>query len=91
MTQPRSPVPFRALALALALAGTPAIAQAAPQAGAVAPATAQAPLSDPAAKQIRGFYDALLNSMKHAKALGVTGRYKTLAAGHRHQPSTSQT
>ena len=78
MTQPRSPVPFRAFALALALAGTPVIAQAAPQAGAVAPATAQAALNDPAAQQIRGFYDALLDSMKHAKALGIQGRYKKL-------------
>ena len=33
---------------------------------------------DPAAKQICGFYDALLDTMKHAKELGVTGRYKKL-------------
>jgi phospholipid transport system substrate-binding protein len=73
MTKPLSPAaPLRAFALALALAGTPVIAQAA------TPTTAQAPLSDPAAKQIRAFYDVLLDSMKHAKALGIEGRYKKL-------------
>lgn len=73
MTKISSRAPFRALALALTLAGAPAMAQAAPAASAT-----QAPLSDPAAKQIRVFYDTLLDSMKHAKALGVKGRYKKL-------------
>lgn len=35
--------------------------------------------SDPGAAQVREFYDTLLDSMKHAKQLGVTGRYKKLA------------
>lgn len=39
-------------------------------------ATAQAP--DPAAQQVQTFYDALLDSMKHAKELGVKGRYEKL-------------
>lgn len=34
---------------------------------------------DPGAGQIRAFYDTLFDSMKHAKQLGVTGRYKKLA------------
>ena len=64
--------PIKALAIALALAtGTLAMT-------AAGPVTAAAALSDPAAKQIRAFYDALLDSMKHAKALGVQGRYKKL-------------
>jgi phospholipid transport system substrate-binding protein len=64
--------PIKALAVALALAtGTLAMA-------AARPSPAAAALSDPAAKQIRAFYDALLDSMKHAKALGVQGRYKKL-------------
>ena len=70
MTQPRIPTVLLALALATGMPGL-ALAQ-------TASATANAPLTDPAAKQIRGFYDALLNSMKHAKALGVKGRYKAL-------------
>lgn len=48
-----------------------------------APAAAMPPaataLPDPGARQIRAFYDTLLDSMKHAKQLGVTGRYKKLA------------
>lgn len=50
----------------------PAFAQAS-AAGAPAPA-----VTDPAAKQIRAFYDALLDSMKQAKDLGVKGRYSKL-------------
>jgi phospholipid transport system substrate-binding protein len=50
----------------------PALAQTA------APTSTQAALTDPAAKQVQTFYDALLKSMKNAKALGVSGRYKLL-------------
>jgi phospholipid transport system substrate-binding protein len=39
-------------------------------------ATAQAP--DPAVQQVQTFYDALLDSMKHAKELGTQGRYSKL-------------
>jgi phospholipid transport system substrate-binding protein len=34
--------------------------------------------SDPAAQQIQTFYDGLLDTMKHAKALGLEGRYEKL-------------
>ena len=43
----------------------------------VAAAAVDAP-NDPAAKQIVAFHDALLDSMKQAKQLGVTGRYNKL-------------
>lgn len=43
---------------------------------AATPARAEAP--DPAAAQVQGFYDVLLDSMKHAKELGVKGRYDKL-------------
>lgn len=43
----------------------------------VATAAVDAP-SDPAAKQIIVFHEALLDSMKQAKQLGVTGRYNKL-------------
>lgn len=43
----------------------------------VATAAVDAP-SDPAAKQIVAFHDTLLDSMKQAKQLGVTGRYNKL-------------
>jgi len=39
-------------------------------------ARAQAP--DPAVAQVQGFYDVLLDSMKHAKELGIKGRYEKL-------------
>jgi phospholipid transport system substrate-binding protein len=39
-------------------------------------ARAQAP--DPAVAQVQGFYDVLLDSMKHATELGVRGRYEKL-------------
>jgi len=39
---------------------------------------ARADSSDPAVAQVQGFYDALLDSMKHAKELGVQGRYDRL-------------
>ena len=39
-------------------------------------AKAQAP--DPAVQQVQTFYDALLDAMKHAKDLGVRGRYDKL-------------
>ena len=39
-------------------------------------ATAQAP--DPAVQQVQTFYDALLDSMKHSKELGVQGRFNKL-------------
>ena len=35
-------------------------------------------VSDPAAKQIQGFYDTLLDCMKNAKTLGLKGRYDKL-------------
>src|SRR5215472_14423169 len=44
----------------------------------VATAAADAPPADAAAKQIFAFHDALLDSMKQAKQLGVTGRYNKL-------------
>lgn len=62
-------------ALAFA-AGAQSMALAAPAAATPLAATAQ---FDPGARQIRAFYDTLLDSMKHAKELGVTGRYKKLA------------
>ena len=40
---------------------------------------AQAQSADPAVQQIQGFYDALLDTMKHGAALGVKGRYDKLA------------
>src|SRR5215475_1433274 len=41
-------------------------------------AAVDAPATDPAAKQIAAFDDALLESMKQAKQLGVSGRYNKL-------------
>jgi phospholipid transport system substrate-binding protein len=43
------------------------------------PATAQTDGSDDVKAPIRRFYDALLDTMKRAKALGVRGRYDVLA------------
>src|SRR6201999_3027399 len=40
--------------------------------------TAQAAESDPAAAQIQTFCDALIDTMKHGKELGVQGRYNKL-------------
>jgi phospholipid transport system substrate-binding protein len=40
--------------------------------------TASMAQTDPAAAQIQSFYDALLDSMKNGKALGVQGRYNKL-------------
>lgn len=66
------------IALALA-AGDPSLAGAAAAPAATAAPVPPAPVQlDPGAKQIRAFYDVLLDSMKHAKELGVTGRYKKL-------------
>jgi phospholipid transport system substrate-binding protein len=42
----------------------------------VSAAKAEAP--DPAVQQVQIFYDALLDSMKHAKELGIKGRYAKL-------------
>lgn len=42
----------------------------------MAPALAEAP--DPAVAQVQNFYDTLLDSMKHAKELGIKGRYEKL-------------
>ena len=39
-------------------------------------AKAEAP--DPAVQQVQTFYDALIDSMKHAKELGIKGRYDKL-------------
>ena len=44
----------------------------------VAPSAAVDEANDPAARPVRSFYDALLYAMKHAKQLGVNGRYKHL-------------
>jgi phospholipid transport system substrate-binding protein len=41
-----------------------------------APALAEAP--DPAIQPVQSFYDTLLDSMKHAKDLGIKGRYEKL-------------
>ena len=43
------------------------------------PAVGQGNGSDPAAKRIRAFYDALLEVMKQADRLGIEGRYQKLA------------
>jgi phospholipid transport system substrate-binding protein len=43
------------------------------------PCGAAEPKTDPASARIRVFYDALLDAMKHAKELGVQGRYDRLA------------
>jgi phospholipid transport system substrate-binding protein len=56
----------RQFLLALALAPTAVIAALAAEA-------------DPATTRIRSFYDSLLDTMKHAAALGVKGRYEKLA------------
>jgi phospholipid transport system substrate-binding protein len=42
------------------------------------PALADAPPSDPAAKQIAVFTDTLLDTMRDAKSLGIAGRYAKL-------------
>ena len=69
---------LKACLIVFALALTaPGLAIAQPGTGGAA-ATAVAPLTDPAAKQIRAFYDALLDSMKHAKEVDVNGRYRKL-------------
>ncbi|HEY0282402.1 MAG TPA: ABC transporter substrate-binding protein [Rhizomicrobium sp.] len=39
---------------------------------------AKAEATDPAVQQVQTFYDTLLDSMKHAKELGVKGRYEKL-------------
>jgi phospholipid transport system substrate-binding protein len=41
-------------------------------------AAADAPAADPAAQTVQGFYDALLDTMKHGKELGLMGRYNKL-------------
>jgi len=64
------------MVFALAVAA-PGLASAQGGTAGAAPAPV-APLTDPAAKQIRAFYDALLDSMKHAKEVDVKGRYKKL-------------
>ncbi len=46
---------------------------------AVAAPMAKADAPDPAVQQVQTFYDALLDSMKHAKTVDVNGRYKMLA------------
>ncbi len=44
----------------------------------VAPVMAASPATDPAVTKIQTFYNALLDSMKQAKTLGVKGRYAKL-------------
>src|SRR5438552_12589645 len=44
-----------------------------------APAWAEGETGDPAAKQIRAFYDSLVAVMKQARELGLRGRYERLA------------
>ncbi|MBU6299651.1 MAG: ABC transporter substrate-binding protein [Alphaproteobacteria bacterium] len=39
---------------------------------------AKADAPDPAVQQVQNFYDALLDSMKHAKELGIKGRFEKL-------------
>jgi phospholipid transport system substrate-binding protein len=56
---------FGALSLVVALLAAPV----------VTPALAD---TDPAVTQIQSFYDTLLDSMKHGKALGLQGRYNKL-------------
>lgn len=46
--------------------------------GAMTASAATAQASDPAVQQVQTFYDALLDSMKHAKELGTQGRYNKL-------------
>jgi phospholipid transport system substrate-binding protein len=60
---------MRKLLMALMLVFMPAVGMAADQAP---------PPSDPAAKTVQGFYDALLDTMKHGKELGLMGRYNKL-------------
>ena len=60
---------MRKLLMALMLVLMPAVATAADDA---------APPGDPAAKTVQGFYDALLDTMKHGKELGLMGRYNKL-------------
>ena len=43
------------------------------------PAWADGEAGDPAAKQVRAFYDSLLAVMKQARELGIRGRYEKLA------------
>ncbi|TMI03742.1 MAG: hypothetical protein E6H46_08425 [Betaproteobacteria bacterium] len=43
-----------------------------------APAWAEGETGDPAAKQIRAFYDSLVPVMKQARELGLRGRYENL-------------
>ena len=45
---------------------------------AVAAPVAKADAPDPAVQQVQTFYDALLDSMKHAKELGIKGRFDKL-------------
>ncbi len=70
---------FRACATAVLLAAMGAAEPALAQADQSPAASAHAAQLDPAAKQIQDFYGALSDSMKHAKALGVSGRYEKLA------------
>lgn len=51
----------------------------------LAPAWAGDAAADPAAQQVGAFYDALLDTMKQAKELGLTGRYEKL------KPAVEQT
>ena len=39
---------------------------------------AEAALTDPAAKQVQSFYTTLIDAMRRASQLGITGRYKEL-------------
>src|ERR1700742_4281880 len=59
---------MRKLLMALVLVLIPAVATAADE----------APAADPAVKTVQGFYDALLDTMKHGKELGLMGRYNKL-------------
>jgi phospholipid transport system substrate-binding protein len=58
---------IKALSLAAALMLAPALT-----------GPAHAADADPAAQTVQNFYDALLDSMKHGKELGVSGRYAKL-------------
>lgn len=69
---------MKKLTFAMGIATTIATGILAPAALA-ASAPAQAAASDPAARQIEAFHATLLDSMRHAKELGLQGRYNKLA------------
>ena len=69
---------MKKMVFAMSIAAVAIIGFRQPAAQAASTATAVA-ASDPAARQIDGFHAALLDSMRHAKELGLQGRYSKLA------------